>query len=139
MWPLAYTNMLAKRHQYTIYLNPVLSRESGLKCRYGLFRGLSLNVTPAIGDTMNVNIHTDQRNATGNAQCEISTFRPDPSKREQDLPITGELTTIFRDCPLGDLIDLFGFAFGKGTRLDQLANLRDRQLANGLGCAGQGK
>src|SRR5215467_16144729 len=62
------TNMLAKRHQQTVDLHPVLLRQHGFESQHRAFRGARGHIAPAVSDTMDMDIDPNRRLLTGNAQ-----------------------------------------------------------------------
>src|SRR5215813_14550971 len=68
------TNMLAKRHQQTVDLHPVLLRQRGFESQHRAFRGALGHIAPAVGDAMDMDIDPNKRLLTRNAQDQVSAF-----------------------------------------------------------------
>ena len=77
----ARADMLAERDQEAIDFYPVATRQDGLERRRRLYRRPRVNVTPAIGDTVNMDIHGNVGLATRNAEHEVGTFRTNTVER----------------------------------------------------------
>jgi hypothetical protein len=78
----ARADMLAERDQEAIDFYPVATRQDGFERRRRLYRRSRVNVTPAIGDTMNMDIHGNVGLATRNAEHEVGTFRTHTVERQ---------------------------------------------------------
>ena len=68
------TNMLAKRYQQTVDLHPVLLRQHGFESQHRAFRGALGYIAPAVADAMDMDIDSDKRLLTRNAQDQVSAF-----------------------------------------------------------------
>ena len=68
------TNMLAKRHEKAVDLHPVLLRQHGFEGTHGAFRCSLRDISPSVGDTMDMDIDPNRRLMTRNAQDKISAF-----------------------------------------------------------------
>src|SRR5215470_10355742 len=79
--PAPCTNMLAKRHQQTVDLYPVLLRQHGFESQHRAFRSALRHVAPAVGDAMDMDIDSNRRLLTRNAQDHVSTFRTYAAER----------------------------------------------------------
>src|SRR4051812_42166129 len=64
-------DMLAEGDEQAIDLDPVPLREPGLERREGLLRCPGVDVAPAIGDAVHVDIDRDPRLATADRQHQI--------------------------------------------------------------------
>ena len=64
----ARTHMLAKRHQQTVDLHPVLLRQHGFESDHRALRGAFGDIAPPVGDAMDMDIDPDKRLLTRNAQ-----------------------------------------------------------------------
>ena len=73
-------NMLAEGDEQPVDLNPIAAREFGLKRHQRFFRSRSFHIAPAVGHTMDMNIHADEWLSTGNAQNQVCTLRSDARK-----------------------------------------------------------
>jgi hypothetical protein len=93
--------MLAERDQEAIDFYPVATRQDGLKRRRRLYRRSRVNVTPAIGDTVNMDIPGNVGLATRNAEHEVGTFRTNTVERLR-LPTVGSHPDAYRLQRLGD-------------------------------------
>ncbi len=79
-------NMLPKRHQQSVYLDPLRARHEffqHLQCFFGL---CGLHQTPAVHHAMHVNIHTDGGLPGCHAEGEVGAFRPHTSDSHFELP-----------------------------------------------------
>ena len=72
--PAPGTDMLAKWHQEAIDFYPVLRWEHGFQCGHGLFWGTRLDISPAVGDAVDMNIHANAGLLTPDAQHQVGTF-----------------------------------------------------------------
>ena len=77
----ARADMLAERDQEAVDFYPVAMRQDGFERRRRLYRRPRVNVTPAIGDTVNMDIHGNVRLTTCNAKHEVGTFRTNTVER----------------------------------------------------------
>jgi len=66
MGKIAGADMLSKRHQEAIDFNPITLGEFFSERDHRLFGCGGLHVSPAIGHTMNVNVHADEWFTAGN-------------------------------------------------------------------------
>jgi hypothetical protein len=74
----ARADMLAERDQEAIDFYPVATRQDGFERRCRLYRRPRVNITPAIGDPVNMGIHGNVGLATRNAEHEVGTFGTSP-------------------------------------------------------------
>jgi hypothetical protein len=61
------TNMLAKRHEKAVDFHPVLLRQHGFEGKHGAFRRSLRDISPPVGDTMDMDIDPNRRLMTRNA------------------------------------------------------------------------
>src|SRR4029450_6752911 len=76
-----HTNMLAKRHQQTVDLHPVLLRQHGFESQHRAFRGALRHKAPAGGYAVVRRMECNRRLLTRNAQDQVSTFGTDTAER----------------------------------------------------------
>jgi hypothetical protein len=74
------TYMFAKRHEQTVDLYPILSREDSFERSSGFFWRGRLHILPTVCHPMDVDINSNAWLTTGNAKYEIGALRPDPSQ-----------------------------------------------------------
>jgi hypothetical protein len=77
---MAGTDVLPKRNEQAIDLDPVAARQFGGQRGCRSFRGRGIDISPAIRDTMHVNIHRDTRLSAGNSEHEVRAFDPNTRK-----------------------------------------------------------
>ena len=133
------TNMLAKRHQQTVDLHPVLLRQHGFESQHRAFRGALGHIAPAVGDAMDMDIDANGRLLTRNAQDQVSAFGTDTTERAQDLGVTRQYPAMRRHNPARNRVYLRCFGFMEGAGVDSVVNGFWGELAHGERCACQGK
>jgi hypothetical protein len=115
--------VFAERDEQAVDFDPVTARELAFE-RDGspLWRSRP-DVSPAVGDAMNVYVDADARLTAGDSQHEVGAFRPDAFKREQRLGLAWQRAFIFINGASRDPEDLLRFAFVKCAGVDQLIDL----------------
>src|SRR5262245_60602780 len=122
--------VFSERDEQAVDLDPVTSRELAFE-RDGSLLGRSRpDVSPAVGDAMNVYVDSDARLTAGDSQHEVGAFRPDAFKREQRLGLARQRAFIFTNDASRDPEDLSRFAFVKCAGADQLIDLTRREPAD---------
>ena len=79
--------MLSEWDQKAVDLYPVTAREFFAKRIHSLFRRSRFDITPTVSHAMDVNVYADERLAAGYAEHEVSAFRADAFKGEQDIGV----------------------------------------------------
>jgi hypothetical protein len=107
-------DVFAEGDAVAIDAEPVFFGEFGVEGFGGLRGGIGGDVTPAVGDLVDVGIDGDARRfAAGDADGEAGAFGTDAAESEEGLVVAGELTVKFFDGALGDGVDVAGFGFGE--------------------------
>src|SRR5262249_9426804 len=75
--PAPRTNMLAKRHQQTVDLHPILPRQHSFESQHSAFRGALGDIAPPVGDAMDMDIDSNRWLLTRNTQDQVSAFGTD--------------------------------------------------------------
>src|SRR5262249_42858962 len=75
------TDMFPKRHQEAVDLYPVLLWEHSFECGHGLFWGLLVHISPAVGDAVDVNVDANTWLPTPYAQHEVGAFGTNAAER----------------------------------------------------------
>ena len=126
----ARADVFAERDEQAVDLDPVTARELVFE-RDGSLLGRSRpDVSPAVGDTMNVYVDADARLVAGDSKHEVGAFRPDAFKREQRLSLARQRAFIFVNDAPRDPEDLLRFAFVKCAGADQLIDFTRREPAD---------
>src|SRR5512139_490343 len=99
----ASANVLSKRDKQAIDLDPVAFWKFLLQRRHGLLRRGGGNISPAVGNPVNVDVHADERFPTGDPQDKMRTLWSDTGKGLQHLFLTRKLAAIFIDNSPGQL------------------------------------
>ena len=102
--------MLAKRDKQTINFYPIGTRQNGFERGSRFLRRRRVDISPAIRDTMHVDIHTDTWLITSDAEYEVCALRADTVEREENSRLAGQNTIILLDDPASDLVDRRAFA-----------------------------
>ena len=110
-----HTNMLAKWYQQTIDLYPVLLRQHSFESQHRAFRGALGDIAPAVGDTMDMDINSNKRLLTRNAQDQMRAFGTNTAERTQDLGVTWQCPTIVSHNPARNREYLRRFSFMEGS------------------------
>ena len=127
---LACADVLAKGNQQAIDFNPIPLRQLGLQGSEGFFGRSGLDKAPAIGNAVNVNVHTDAGLLAGDAQHQIGALGTHSGKRSQGIEIAGQLTIVVGNQSVRDRQNLGGFGFVVGRGLNQSIDLLHAQLAD---------
>src|SRR5262249_43928116 len=133
------TNMLAKWHQQTVDLHPILLREHGFKGNHRAFRSTLRNIAPPVGDPMDMDIASDKRLLTRNAQDQAGTFRTDTAERAQELGVTRQYPAMGSHNLARNRVYLWCFSLMEGAGVDSVVNSCGSELAHGERRACQGK
>jgi hypothetical protein len=80
-WATAGTDMLSERDEKAIDVDPVLLRQPVFERDHGALWRSGTHVSPAVGDTMHVNIHADIGLVARNAEHEMSAFGANTMER----------------------------------------------------------
>ena len=137
--PAARANMLAKRHQQTVDLHPVLLRQHGFESQHRTFRSALGDIAPPVGDAMNMDIDPNGRLLTRNAQDKVGAFGTDTVERAQKRSVTWEYSIMDRHNLTRHRVYLRRFGLMEGAGMDSVVNGFRRELAHGKWCARQGK
>src|SRR5262249_22155193 len=133
------TDMVAKRHQETVDLHPVLLRQHGFESQHRAFRGALSNIAPPVGDAMDMDIDPNRRLLTRNTQDQVSTFGTDTAERAQELGVTRQYPAMGSHNPARNRVYLRCFGLMEGAGVDSVVNGFWSKLAHGEWCACQGK
>src|SRR5262245_26225673 len=114
--------MLAKRDQQAINFYPIGTRQNSFERDSRFFRRRRVDIAPAIRDTMHMDVHTDSRLITRDAEHKIRTLRADTVEREENSWIARENATMFLDDTACDLMDLRRFRLVKSAGANSFIN-----------------
>jgi hypothetical protein len=123
LWAVAGANMFAKGDKQTIELDPKLARQVSVKLRHCFFGTRGVDVTPAVGDAVDVNVDADAWPTASDAQDQVGTFWSDAAKGEKCFFVAREVAVEIVDHSPGDPVNLFGFGFVEGAVVDQAIDL----------------
>src|SRR5215470_17795531 len=112
------TNMLAKWHQQTVDLYPVLLRQHGLESQHRALRSALGHIAPAVGDAMDMDIDPNKRLLTRNAQDQVGAFGTDTTERAQELGVTRQYPAIGSYNLAGNRVYLRCFSLVEGAGVD---------------------
>ena len=77
----ASTNMLSERDEEAIDVDPVLLRQDVFESDHSALWRSCMHISPAVGDTMDMNIHANKWLVTCNAEHEVRAFRANTMER----------------------------------------------------------
>lgn len=123
LWALPRANVFAKRNQQAIDIYPMTLGKDRFECDHRFFRCGGLDVTPTVGDPMDVDVHADVGLAASDAQHKVGALRSDARKRLQDFGIARQIPVELFDDTVCDLVDLLCFALVEGAVLNQSSDL----------------
>src|SRR5256885_2045635 len=83
LWGSGGTDILTKWDEKRVDLNPISLREDTLKLVHRRFRRIRRNVTPAVRDSVDMNVDRDPAFAAGNSKRKVRTFRTYPCEGGQ--------------------------------------------------------
>src|SRR5262245_22149508 len=126
----ARADVFAERDEQAVDLDPVTARELAFERDGSLFGRSRRNVSPSIGDAMNVYVDADARLIAGDSQREVCAFRPDAFKREQRLGLARQRAFIFSNGASRDSEDLSRLAFVKCAVANQLIDFPRHEPAD---------
>jgi hypothetical protein len=126
----ARADVFAEGDEQAVNLDPVTARELAFERDGGLLGRSRTNVSPAVGDAMNVYVDADARLTAGDSKHEVGAFRPDAFKREQRLGLARQRAFILIDHAPRDSEDLLRFAFVKCAGADQPIDFTRREPAD---------
>jgi len=115
----ASADVFTERDEQAVDLDPVTARELAFERDRSLLGRSRPDVSPAVGDAMNVYVNAGARLTAGDSQHEVGAFRPDAFKREQRLGLAGQRAFIFIKDASRDPENLLRFAFVKCAGADQ--------------------
>src|ERR1044071_6655420 len=113
------TNVFPKWDEQTIDINPILFRKFRFQLDHALFLRGRLYISPAIRDAVNVNVHANERLATGNSHHKMRALWTDTRKRTQGFFIAGKLAIELIYNTLCQLVNLNRLALMKCRLPDQ--------------------
>jgi hypothetical protein len=105
--------MFAERYKKPIDLYPILARQFFNERFHSLFRRASLNVAPAICDSMNVYVNADVRLTARDAKHKIGALGADAFERKQHIGVARQFAIVFFDYAAGDFMNLSRFVLMK--------------------------
>src|SRR5947208_2674655 len=120
--PATRANMLAKRYQQAVDLHPVRLRQHGFKGHHSAFRSTRGDIAPAVSDTMHVDIDTNTRLLTRNAQDQVGAFGTDTAERAHERGVTRQYPAMGRYHPAGNRVYLRRFGLVEGAGVDSGVN-----------------
>jgi hypothetical protein len=82
-------NVLAERDEKSIYVYPVALGELFSEHGEGLVGAVRGDITPAVGDTMDVNVHADDFVAAGNTEGQVGAFGADTGEGDHQVTLAG--------------------------------------------------
>jgi hypothetical protein len=115
-------DVFAEGHQQLVDLYPMGPRQRSLELLQRTLRRVGVDVSPAVGDSVDVDVHPDARLAARDPQHQIRAFRTDAAQRKQDRLVTGQCALPLIDCPSRDRVNLLGLSLVKGYLADQLVD-----------------
>ena len=139
MGTCACANVLSERNEQGVDLNPVSLRQSFLKRGHRFFRRRCLHQSPTVRNAVNVNIHADEWQATGDPQSQVGAFGADTMKSLKHGGVTGKRAAVFFYGLTGNCTNSPGLGLVKGAGRDQAINLCFGKAGNLVGCAGSAK
>lgn len=74
---MASADVLAEWYEQAVEVDPSLARNHPLEFGTGLLRGLGLDVTPTVRNSMNMNVDRHMRFTAGDAKYEVRALQPD--------------------------------------------------------------
>ena len=69
--------MFSEGDEEAVDLYPVFARQGGFESGHRELRGLCLDVAPAVGDSVDVDVHSDMRLAAGDSEDEVGALWTD--------------------------------------------------------------
>lgn len=115
--------VLPEWDQQVVVIDPVPLRQCPPKGHFGLFGGLSLDVTPAVRDPMDMRIDADPRLSIAHRYDKVSGLSTDPIEAEKRLESIGDAPGELGQKGVADLTDGSGFDPIETDRVDGLLDL----------------
>ncbi len=131
--------MLPKGHQQIIVFNPILLWQFFPQRHLGLFWVFRFYVAPAIGNAMNMGVHTDSRFVETKSHDEVGGLSAYAFQFEQLVDLIGNFAGIFFLEGFTYLANVLSLDTVKSHRKDGLFNGFDRQLDHRLRRLREGK
>src|SRR5262245_10620420 len=91
----ACADVFTERDEQAVDLDPVTARELAFERDGSMLWRSRPDVSPAVGDAVNVYVDADARLTACDSQHEVGAFRPDAFKREQRLGLARQRAFIF--------------------------------------------
>src|SRR5262245_49827681 len=110
--------MLAERDQQAVNLDPVAPGQLGFQGRERLLRRARLYIPPAVGDTVDVDVHADAGLTAGDAEHQVGAFRADTGQAEQHRLLAWQLAAELLHRPPGNLQNVPGLRLVERTSPD---------------------
>ena len=109
----ASTDMFAERHKQAIDLYPILLRQFFNERLHSLLRRASLNVAPAVCNSMNVYVNADVGLAARDAKHKVGALGADALKRKQHVRVARQMAVMLFDYAASDFMNLSRFVLVK--------------------------
>src|SRR5205809_4354211 len=129
-------DVLAERDEEAVDLNPVALRELRLERGHRLLRSPRLDVAPAVGDAVDVDIDADAELAAGDTEHQVGALGADAVEREQNVVVARQRAAVLGHHAAADLVDLPGFALAVHSGADRcfdLAGCEPADFSRGAG------
>src|SRR5882762_10764385 len=127
------TNVLSERHEQSIDLDPVLAREFFFQQPPCRLRRRRSHETPPVGDSVDVNVHTDLGCTARDTERQVRALRPNSFEGSHYLEITRQLATVFCNHTSREISDVVCFCLVETRRPNQLGDFLHVEATHGLG------
>jgi hypothetical protein len=131
--------MLPERDKEAVDVDPVLLRQDVFEGGHGALRRSCVHVSPAVRNSVDVNIHANVWLVTRNTEDEMGAFGANTMERLQQPRVAWQRTAMVRDNTAGDVVNLRRFHVVKGAVRDRLLDHLWVELAYCGRSAGTGK
>jgi hypothetical protein len=106
--PGAGADISSERNEKRIELTPITPGERFLELKQGFFGSRSADVSPAVDDSMNMNVHADALLAACYRQDQVCAFGADPFEGKEHVPLARNPLGKLCLGPKSDLANGFG-------------------------------
>jgi hypothetical protein len=131
--------VFAEWDKQTINFYPIDARQNSCEDGRRLFWSRRVYISPAIRDAVHVDIDSDARLVTSNAEHEVGALRTNPVKGAEHGRFAGQNAIMFLDDAASDFVDLSRLRLMKGAGVNAFINGRDCRTTHFERSAGQGK